>query len=94
MKLGHMDKAISIETDHSGNIEDLPMSKKERVIARILATKFHTKPATDSKLEVRLNPIMRDLVINRRAVKKKRRKQQKKETIAETAKSVGEDQPV
>jgi hypothetical protein len=92
-KLGYMDKAISSETGHSGNMEDLPTSKKERVIAHILATKFHTEPATDSGLEVRLNPIMRDLVINRRAVKKKWSKRQKKETIAETVESVGENQP-
>jgi hypothetical protein len=89
-----MDKAISSKTGHSGNMADLPTSKKERVIAHILATKFHTEPATDSKLEVRLNPIMRDLVINRRVVKKKRSKRQKKETIAETTESVGENQPV
>ena len=60
-----MDKAISSETGHSGNMEYLPMSKKERVIACILVTKFHTEPATDSKLEVRINPVMRDLVINK-----------------------------
>jgi hypothetical protein len=65
MELRYMDKAISSKTGHSGNMEDLPTSNKERVIAHILATKFHTKPAIDSKLEVRLNPIMRDLVINR-----------------------------
>ena len=52
MKLGYMDKAISSETGHSGNMEDLPMSKKERVIACILATKFHTEPTIDSILEV------------------------------------------
>jgi hypothetical protein len=89
-----MDKAISSKTGHSGNMADLPTSKKERVIVHILATKFHTEPATDSKLEVRLNPIMRDVVINRRVVKKKRSKRQKKETIAETVESVGENQPV
>jgi hypothetical protein len=94
MKLRYMDKAISSKTGHSSNMADLPTSKKERVIAHILATKFHTEPATDSKLEVRLNPIMRDLVINRRVVKKKRSKRQKKETIAETTESVGENQPV
>ena len=62
-KLGYMDKTISSETGH------LPMSNKERVIARILMTKFHTEPTTESGLEVRLNPIMRDLVINKRAEK-------------------------
>jgi hypothetical protein len=89
-----MDKAISSETGSSGNMVDFPTSKKERIIVHILATKFHTEPATDSKLEVRLNPIMRDLVINRGVVKKKQSKRQKKETIAEMTESVGEDQPV
>ena len=73
-----MDEAISGKTGHSGNMADLPTSKKERVIVHILATKFHTELATDSKLEVRLNPIMRDLVINRKVVKKKCSKRQKK----------------
>jgi hypothetical protein len=94
MKLGHMDKVISIETGHSGNIADLPTSKKETVIARILANKFHREPAIDSGLEVGLNTIMRDLIINRQAVKNKQRKRQKKETIDEMIESVGENQPV
>jgi hypothetical protein len=37
---------------------------------------------------------MRDLIINRKAVKKKQSKQQKKETIAEMDESVGENQSV
>jgi hypothetical protein len=45
-------------------------------------------------MEVRLNPIMRDLVINRGVVKKKWSKRKIKETIAETTESVGEDQSV
>jgi hypothetical protein len=74
-------------------MEDLPTSRKERVIARILETKFHTKPTTESGLEFKLNPIMRDLIINRQAIKKKRNKRQKKETVAETDKIVGENPP-
>jgi hypothetical protein len=73
---------------------DFPTNKEEMVLAHILATKFHTEPATNSQLEVRLNPTMRDLVINRGAAKKKRRKRQKKETTTETAKSIGENQLV
>jgi hypothetical protein len=65
MKLGYMDQPTSSETGYSGNMESLPMSSKEREIACILATMFHTKPIIDSGLEVRLNPIMKDLVINR-----------------------------
>jgi hypothetical protein len=88
-----MDQAISGETGHSSNMADLPTSRKERVIARILATKFHTEPATDSGLEVKLNPIMRDLIINRPAVKKKQSKRQRTENMPETAESIGENQP-
>jgi hypothetical protein len=57
-------------------------------------TKFHTEPATDSKMEARLNPVRRDLIINRPTIKKKQSKRQKKETIAETTESVGENQSV
>jgi len=64
-KLRYMDKVVSSKTGHSGNMADSPTSKNERVIEHILVTKFLTEPATDSKLEVRLNPIMRDLVINK-----------------------------
>ena len=89
-----MDKTISSEIGYSSNMVDFPLSKKERVITHIIVTKFHTEPATDSKLEVRLNPIMGDLVINGGVIKKKRSKRQKKETIAEMDESVGEDQPI
>jgi len=89
-----MGKSIPSETGYSSNMVDFPASKKEKVFAHIIVTKFHTEPATDSKLEVRLNPIMKDLVINRRVVKKKQSKQWKKETIVETVESVGEDQLV
>jgi hypothetical protein len=44
----------------------LQMKKKERLVVRILATKFHTKFADEpgSGEEIRLNPIMKDLIIN------------------------------
>jgi hypothetical protein len=77
MILGYMDKTnqvISSQTGHSSNMAGLSTSKKEREIARILATKFHKEPVIDLGLEVRLNPIMKDLIINRPAVKKKRSK--------------------
>jgi hypothetical protein len=69
-----MDKAKSSETGYSGNMLDFPANKEERVLAHILATKFHTESAIDSQLEVRLNPTMKDLFINRPATKKKRSK--------------------
>jgi hypothetical protein len=88
-----MDQAISGETSHSGNMEDLPTSRKKREIVCILETKFHIELATDSGLELKINPIMRDLIINMRDVKKKWSKRQKKETIDKMAESVGENQP-
>jgi hypothetical protein len=74
MKLGYMDQATSSETSYLGNMESLPMSSKEWEIACILVTKFHIELVIDSGLEFRLNPIMKDLVINKRVVKKKRTK--------------------
>jgi hypothetical protein len=70
-KLGYMDKATSSETGSSGNMVDFPSSKKEKVIAHIIVTKFRTEPTIDSKMEARLNPVVRDLVINRGGFKKK-----------------------
>jgi hypothetical protein len=103
-KLEYMDQAnqtVSNKIEFSTNMASLSMSKKERMIAQILATKFHIDPAKEPKSRVRLNPIMRDLIINRhadelckRAVKKKRRKRQKTEIRAETVESVEENQLV
>jgi hypothetical protein len=93
--LRYMDKAKSSETGYSSNMLGFPVNKEERVLAHLLATKFHTEPVIDSRLEVRLNPIIKDLVINRPAAKKKRSKQHKKEeSTVEAAESVGENQPV
>jgi hypothetical protein len=74
--------------------QDLPTSSKEWAIACILATNFHTEPVIDSRFEVGINPILKDLVINRRVVKTKRTKRQKREVIVEATESVGENQPV
>jgi hypothetical protein len=61
-------------------------------------TKFHTEPETETELGVRLNPVIRDLVINEHidntyhpATKKKRRKRRKSEAKTEMIKSVGEN---
>jgi hypothetical protein len=104
VKLEDMDKAnqmISSETRFSNNMASLSTSKEERLIAQILATKFHTDPATEPESEVRLNPVMRDLIINghvdglyKRAVKKRWSKRQKAEIRTEAVESVGENQPV
>ena len=89
-----MDKDKSSETGYSGNMLDFPMHKEERVLAHILVTKFHTKSAIDSQLEVRPNPTMKDLVINMPTAKKKRSKRQKVESTTEMTKSVGDNQSV
>ena len=87
-----MDKAKSNEIGYSSNMLDFLGSKEERVLVRILETKFHTEPAIDSRLEVRLNPTMKYLVINRPDAKKKRSKQHKKEeSMVKAAESVGEN---
>ena len=91
MILGYMDKAnqaISSQTGHSSNMVGLSTSKEEREIE----TKFHTEPSINPRLEFMLNPIMKDLIINRPAVKKKQSKQQKIENMAETVESSGENQ--
>ena len=66
-----MYKAKSSETGYSSNMLEFPANKEERVVTHILVTKFRIEPAIDSTLEARLNPIMKDLVINRLAAKKK-----------------------
>jgi hypothetical protein len=43
-----MDKPKSSDTGYSRNMIDFPVSKEERVLVHILATKFHTKSAIDS----------------------------------------------
>jgi hypothetical protein len=90
-----MDKAKSSETGYSSNMLGFPANKEERILAHLLATKFHTEPVIDLRLEVGLNPIIKDLIINRSATKKKRSKWHKKEeSTVEATKSVGENQPV
>jgi hypothetical protein len=90
-----MDKAKLSKTGYSSNMLGLPANKEERVLAHLLATKFHTEPVIDSRLEVKLNPTIKDLVINRPAAKKKMSKWHKKEeSTVKAAESVGENQPV
>jgi hypothetical protein len=90
-----MDKAKSSETGYSRNMLGFPANKEERILAYILETKFHTEPAIDSRLEFKLNPTIKYLVINKSTAKKKRSKQHKEEeSTAEATESVGENQPV
>jgi hypothetical protein len=90
-----MDKAKSSETGSLSNMLGFSMNKEERVLAHLLETKFHTELAIDSRLEVRLNITIKDLVINRLSAKKKSSKRHKKDkSTIKAAKSVGENQPV
>jgi hypothetical protein len=49
----------------SNNLTKSLMEKKENLVVQILATKFHTEPADEPRAskEIRLNPIMKDLII-------------------------------
>jgi hypothetical protein len=67
-----MEKSKSSETGYLSNMLGFPANKEERVLAHILETKFHTDSVIDLRLEVRMNPTIKDLVINRPAAKKKR----------------------
>jgi hypothetical protein len=104
-KLERMDKtdqAASGEPGYSNNMTNLSVKKRENLATRILATKFHMKPAEEpgADKEVRLNPIMKDLIINgyidehhTPAVKRKRSKRQKTEVKDEVVESIGQNQP-
>jgi hypothetical protein len=101
-KMDTTDQVASSEPGFSTNMTNSSLKKREKLVARILATKFYTKPSGEpgADEEVRLNPIMKDLIINgytgehhTRAVKRKQSKRQKTEVKAEVVESVGENQP-
>jgi hypothetical protein len=46
--LRYMDKAKSSETSYSSNMLGFPTNKEERVLAHLLATKFHKETVIDS----------------------------------------------
>ena len=72
--LRYTDKAKSSETGYLSNMLGFSANKEERVVAHLLSTKFHVESVIDSRLEVKLNPIIKDLVINTPVAKKKRSK--------------------
>ena len=79
--MDNSNQIVSSTIGFSTNMSSLSMSKREILVAQILATKFHTKPETEPESGVILNPAMRDLIINghvdkiyKQAVKKKQRK--------------------
>jgi hypothetical protein len=55
---------MSGATGFSTNVPSRSISKNERWVLQILTTKFHTEPETKTESGVKLNPVMRDLVIN------------------------------
>jgi hypothetical protein len=82
----------------STNVPSRSISNKERWVLQILATKFHTEPATETESGVKLNPVMRDLVINEHAdntyhlgAKRKRIKRQRTKAKMKMIESVGEN---
>ena len=60
------DWAAFSELGFSMNMTTSSLKKREKLVTRILATKFYTKPLgeTGADKEVRLNPFMKDLIIN------------------------------
>jgi hypothetical protein len=60
------DQVAFNEPGFSTNMTNSSTKKKEKLVAQILATKFHTKPVDEpwSGGEIKLNPIMKDLIIN------------------------------
>jgi len=80
------------------NVPSRSISKKERWVLQILETKFYTEPETKIESGVKLNPVMRDLIINEHAdntchpaTKKKRRKRRRIEAKTPMMESVGEN---
>ena len=66
-RLEDMDNAnrtVSNTTGFSTNMSSLSMSKRERLVVQILETKFCTKPMTELESGVKLNAVMRNLIIN------------------------------
>jgi hypothetical protein len=66
-RMDKTDQGVSSEPGYSNNMTNLLVKNKEMMAARILAKKFHTKPVEEPRVdkEVKLNPIMKYLIINR-----------------------------
>jgi hypothetical protein len=65
-KIDTTDQVASSELGFSTNMTNSLLKKREKLVARILATKFYTKPLGEpgADEEVGLNTIMKDLIIN------------------------------
>jgi hypothetical protein len=101
-EMDNKDPATFDKLGNSNSMTKLSIKKKERDVVQLLATKFRTKSADElgSSEEIKLNPIMKDLIINGYADGyytqyggRKRKKQRKKGTKVGTIKNVEEDQP-
>jgi hypothetical protein len=96
------DSTVFNKSGSSKNMTELSNKKRERHAAQILTTKSHAKSVDEPRLgeEIRLNPIMKDLIINgyvdgsnTQVGVSKRKKQRKEEAKAGTVKSIEENQP-
>jgi hypothetical protein len=89
---------VSGATRFSTNVPSRSISKKERRVLQILATKLNTELETKTDSGVKLNLVMRYLIINEHAdntlhptVKKKRRKKRRTEAKTQMIESIGEN---
>jgi hypothetical protein len=94
--------AVFSKPRNLNNMTKLSSKRRERHSAQLLTTKSPTKSADEpgSGKEIKLNPIMKDLIINgyadehyMKAGKRKIKKRQKEEAKARTVKGTEEDQP-
>jgi hypothetical protein len=104
-KLEEMEKKDPSDFSKPRNLNSmtkLSIKKKEMHVVQILATKFRTKSADElgSGEEIRLNPIMKDLIINgyadgyyMQAGESKGNKRRKKDTKDGTVEGTEENKP-
>jgi hypothetical protein len=96
------DLVVFSEPRNSNNMTKLSSKKRERHVAQLMTTQFHSKSTdeTGSGEEIRLNPIMKDLIINgyadghcTQAGERNMKKRWKEEVKDGTIKGTEEDQP-
>jgi hypothetical protein len=91
-------QTVSGVTRFSAKVPGRSISKNEIWVLHMLATKFHTEPETETESRVKLNLVMRDLVINEHTenichltTKKKRSKRRKSEAKTKMIESIEEN---
>jgi hypothetical protein len=96
------DSMVFSKSGSSKNMTEFSNKKRERHVAQILITKSHAKSVDEPRLseEIKLNPIMKDLIINgfadgynTQVGVSKRKKQRKERAKAGTVESIKENQP-